>query len=54
VIGVYEPVIAIGGGRQWSTSLAQEPHLRSGEDVIIHHECAAVLWPELGDEEALG
>jgi len=53
VIGVYEPVIAIGRGRHRMTSIAQEPDVRSGEDIIIMHRlCASVLWPELGNDDA--
>lgn len=43
VIGTYEPVIAVGGSRHRRTSLAREPQLVAGEDVILHHECAPDL-----------
>ena len=50
VIGVYEPVYVIGGGRHRETSLAREPQLPSEEEIVIHHGCVSVLWPVLREE----
>ena len=44
VIGVYEPVLVIGGGTVRTSSLLREPRLGSGVDVVIHRACG----PELG------
>jgi len=43
VIGVYEPLLVVGGGAARRSSLAREPLLGSGEDVIVHHDCGLQL-----------
>jgi hypothetical protein len=51
VIGVYEPVLVVGEGTARTSSLAREPHLASGEDVVIHRTCgvdAGILAPDDG------
>ncbi|MGB0097875.1 MAG: hypothetical protein WBP81_35720 [Solirubrobacteraceae bacterium] len=53
VIGVYEPVIAVGGGAHRKTSLAREPELASGQEIIIHHGCASDLGPGFGSDESV-
>jgi hypothetical protein len=43
VIGVYEPLLVVGGGFGRRSSLVREPMLGSGEDVIVHHACGLEL-----------
>lgn len=43
VIGVYEPLVVVAAGSVRSSSLAQEPALRSGHEVLAHHACGADL-----------
>lgn len=43
VIGVYEPLLVVGGGSARLSSLIREPLLGSGEDVIVHHACGLGL-----------
>jgi hypothetical protein len=43
VIGVYEPLLVIGQGAARRSSLAREPLLGSGEDVVVHHACGLQL-----------
>jgi hypothetical protein len=51
VVGVYERLLVITGGSARVSSLAGEPSLRSGEQVVVHHTCGADL-ATLGDDEA--
>jgi hypothetical protein len=53
VIGVYERLLVIAGGSVRASSLAGEPSLRSGEQVVVHHACGADL-AILRDGEAAG
>ena len=39
VIGVYEPLAVVRGESVRRTSLAMEPSLASGEEVITHASC---------------
>ncbi len=39
-LGVYEPLIAISGGRARITSLAREPDAGTVADVLVHRTCA--------------
>ncbi len=43
VIGVYEPLLVVGGGAARGSSLTREPLLGSGEDVIVHRACGLEL-----------
>lgn len=43
VIGVYEPAIALGDERARRTSIAREPDLGHGPEVIAHAACATHL-----------
>jgi hypothetical protein len=40
VIGVYEPVVVIDQSRARNTSLANEPSLGHGEQIVMHGNCA--------------
>ena len=39
VIGVYEPLLVVGSGSVRTSSLAREPLLGDGEEVIVHRGC---------------
>jgi hypothetical protein len=43
VIGVHEPLIVVGTGSVRRTSLAMEPALGSGDEVITHAGCESDL-----------
>jgi hypothetical protein len=43
VIGVYEPLLVVGGGAVRTSSVAREPLVGSGEDVVIHRACGLDL-----------
>ncbi|MGA2012234.1 MAG: hypothetical protein ABSH51_17160 [Solirubrobacteraceae bacterium] len=40
VVGVYEPAVALGDDQARWTSIAREPHLGVGREVVAHPECA--------------
>ncbi len=42
VIGVYEPAVVVDEARTRETSLAREPSLRTGEQLVLHRECAVM------------
>jgi hypothetical protein len=42
-IGVYEPLVVFSGGAVHRTSLARDPRLRSGEELVLHLACAPGL-----------
>jgi hypothetical protein len=39
-LGIYEPLVAIDGGRGRVTSLAREPNAASGPETLVHRMCA--------------
>lgn len=41
VIGVYERLLVVSTESARTSSLAREPQLRGGDDVVIHHACGA-------------
>lgn len=41
VIGVYEPLVVVAAGSMRTTSLAREPALGSGREVLVHRGCGA-------------
>lgn len=49
VIGVYEPLVAVGIGSMRTSSLLREPALRSGPEVLAHRACGADLGLEAAD-----
>jgi hypothetical protein len=40
VVGVYEPAVALGDDHARWTSIAREPDLGLGWEVVAHLECA--------------
>jgi hypothetical protein len=44
VIGVYEPAVVARDDQRRRTSIAREPHLRSGEETVMHLGCAPDNW----------
>jgi hypothetical protein len=42
-IGVYEPLVVFSGGAAHRTSLARDPRLRFGEELVLHVACAPGL-----------
>jgi hypothetical protein len=49
VIGVYEPLVAVAVGSVRTSSLAREPALGSGPEILAHRACGEEL--ELGEGE---
>ena len=50
-IGVYEPTIAVGPGGTRRTSVASDPDLVDGDELLFHVECAKLIRQEIpGDE----
>lgn len=41
VIGVYEPLVVVAAESMRTTSLAREPVLGSGREVLAHRGCVA-------------
>jgi hypothetical protein len=39
VIGVYEPLLVVGRGTMRTSSVAREPLVGSGEDIVMHRAC---------------
>jgi len=57
VIGVYEPVMVVGGGTARTSSRAREPLVGSDEDVVLHRACGLDLgiWaPDAGASTSAG
>jgi hypothetical protein len=54
VIGVYEPLLVIGAASARLSSLAREPVLRRGEDVIVHRACGSALGVTWDDASTTG
>ncbi len=52
VIGVYEPLVVVGVGSVRSSSLAREPALRLGAEVLAHGACGADLGLAGADRSA--
>ena len=44
-IGVYEPVVVIGGGKARTTSLAREPRLGGSGEAVLHRACTSKVGP---------
>ena len=40
VVGVYEPVVVSDSGFMRATSLAAEPRLSDGAEIVMHRACA--------------
>jgi len=53
VIGVYEPVVVLGDGSARSSSLAREPALGSGSEVLAHDACGAEIRVGAADRWSL-
>lgn len=53
VIGVYEPLVAVAVGSVRTSSLAREPALGSGPEILLHLVCGEDLGLGEGERRPL-